>query len=76
MDWRGAGVLRIDGGELPRVPMRGKIVLPAAKSPDAFLVYPNFEAILRWNQSLFFGISVGTLADEISHTASLRACRG
>ena len=74
-DWRGAGVVRIDGGALPRVKMRGKIVLPAAKSPDAFLVYSNFETILRWNRSTFFAISVGALADEISGAASLRACR-
>ena len=75
-DWRGAGVVRVSGGALPRANMRGKIVLPAEKSPDAFLVYSNFDTILRWNQSIFFGISVGTLADEISRRASLRACRG
>jgi membrane-bound lytic murein transglycosylase B len=74
-DWRGAGVVRMDGGALPKANMRGKIVLPAEKSHDAFLVYSNFETILRWNQSIFFGISVGTLADEISRKASLRACR-
>ena len=74
-DWRGAGVVRIDGGALPRADVRGKIVLPAAKSRDAFLVYSNFEVILRWNQSIFFGLSVGALADEISNVASLRACR-
>ena len=74
-DWRGVGVVRIDGGALPRVGMRGKIIQPAAKSPDAFLVYSNFETILRWNQSTFFAISVGALADEISGAASLRACR-
>jgi len=74
-DWRGVGVVRVDGGALPSAGVRGKIVLPAAKSADAFLVYPNFETILRWNQSIFFAISVGTLADELSQTASLRACR-
>ncbi len=74
-DWRRAGVMRIDGGALPRAGMRGKIILPAEKSPDAFLVYSNFETILRWNQSTFFAISVGALADEISGAASLRACR-
>ena len=73
--WRGAGVVRINGGALPRANMRGKIVLPAEKRPAAFLVYSNFDTILRWNQSIFFGISVGTLADEISHKASLQACR-
>ncbi len=74
-DWRRAGVMRIDGGALPRSSMRGKIVLPSEKLPDAFLVYSNFEAILRWNRSTFFAISVGALADEISRKASLRACR-
>jgi membrane-bound lytic murein transglycosylase B len=74
-DWREAGVVRIDGSALPRAGMRGKIVMPATKTPDAFLVYSNFETILRWNQSTFFGISVGTFADEISKAASLRACR-
>jgi membrane-bound lytic murein transglycosylase B len=75
-DWRSVGVVRVDGGALPGANMRGKIVLPAAKSPDAFLVYSNFETILRWNHSTFFAISVGALADEISGAASLRACRG
>ncbi|MBW2542245.1 MAG: lytic murein transglycosylase [Deltaproteobacteria bacterium] len=74
-DWRGAGVVRIDGGALPSAGMRGRIVMPAAKSPDAFLVYANFETLLRWNHSIFFGLSVGALADEISEVASLRACR-
>jgi membrane-bound lytic murein transglycosylase B len=74
-DWRGAGVVRIDGGTLPGAGMRGKIVRPAPKSPDTFLVYSNFETLLRWNQSLFFGISVGSLADEIAHRSSLHACR-
>jgi len=55
--------------------MRGRIVLPAAKRNDAFLVYSNFDTILRWNHSIFFGISVGALADEISRAASLRACQ-
>ncbi len=74
-DWRGVGVVRIDGGALPGADMRGKIVLPAGRSADAFLVYSNFETILRWNESTFFAITVGALADELSRTASLRACR-
>jgi len=74
-DWRGVGVARIDGGALPEASLRGKIVLPATATRDAFLVYSNFDAILRWNQSTFFGISVGAFADEISGAAALRACR-
>ena len=31
----------------------------------AFLVFDNYEKILKWNRSLRFGISVCTLADKI-----------
>jgi membrane-bound lytic murein transglycosylase B len=73
--WSQAGVQRIDGGSLPASDMRGSIRLPSQDAADAFLVYANFHTLLRWNHSTFFGISVGALADELSHTASLRACR-
>lgn len=74
-DWRSLGVKRIDGRELPSANMRGSIVFPRPKKHHALLVYSNFQTILRWNQSTYFAISVGALADEISKTASLRACR-
>jgi membrane-bound lytic murein transglycosylase B len=73
--WRNAGVTRIDGSALPGAEMSGSIVLSDDKRRDAFLVYSNFQTIMRWNRSTFFAISVGALADEISRAASLRACR-
>jgi membrane-bound lytic murein transglycosylase B len=73
--WRDKGVTRIDGRALPGAGMRGSIVVPGGKQRDAFLVYSNFHTIMRWNRSTFFAISVGALADEISRSASLRACR-
>ena len=74
-DWSAKGVRRMGGGELPVSDMRGRIVVPSRKTGDAFLVYSNFGAIMRWNESTFFAVSVGAFADEISKTASLRACR-
>lgn len=74
-DWRSLGMKRIDGRALPGANMRGSIVFPRSKRHHALLVYSNFQTILRWNQSTFFAVSVGALADEISQTASLRACR-
>ena len=73
-DWRSIGMKRIDGRALPSANMRGSIVFPRPKKHHALLVYSNFQTILRWNQSTFFAISVGALADEISRSASLRAC--
>ena len=74
-DWRSLGVKRIDGRALPVAEMRGSIVLPGRKNHHAFLVYSNFHTIMNWNRSTFFAISVGALADEISRSASLHACR-
>lgn len=74
--WSQAGVRRVDGGALPTANILGSIRLPSPNASDAFLVYSNFHTLLRWNQSTFFGISVGALADEISGAPSLRACGG
>jgi membrane-bound lytic murein transglycosylase B len=74
-EWRELGVKRISGRALPGADMSGSIVMPARKLPHAFLIYDNYRAILRWNNSDFFAISVGALADEISRRTSLRACR-
>ena len=42
------------------------LIMPDGK-PDTptFLVFSNYEKILKWNRSLRFGISVCTLADMI-----------
>jgi membrane-bound lytic murein transglycosylase B len=36
-----------------------------------FLVYDNFEAIMRWNRSEYYAISVGQLADRIAGGVAL-----
>jgi len=45
--------------------MAGSIVLPQGYKGPAFLVYDNFRAIMRWNRSINYAISVGLLADRI-----------
>ena len=73
--WQALGVRRSDGSDLPRVDLQGSIVLPSSNPADAYLVYHNFNVLLRWNNSKFFGISVGSLADELSRAASIQVCR-
>lgn len=74
-EWSRRGVRRYDGRSLPRANMRGRVVLPTSRPEPAFLVYPNYQTILAWNRSTFFGISVGTLADRISQRGD-RVCSG
>ncbi len=65
-EWQKLGVRRADGTDLPRRQLKSSIVLPdKGKRDPAFLVYDNFEAILRWNRSDFFAVAVGYLADRI-----------
>lgn len=43
-----------------------RIVRPAGANGPAFRTTENFRAILRWNQSDFFGLAVGLLSDRIA----------
>jgi membrane-bound lytic murein transglycosylase B len=41
------------------------LVLPDGEGGAGFLVYDNFRAIKRWNNSTYFAAAVGTIADSI-----------
>ena len=70
--WARLGVRRANGGPLPRGGMRGAIVLPQGHAGPAFLVYDNFEVILKWNRSINYAIAVGHLADRFVGLPPLR----
>ena len=63
--WKKKGVVNFDGTDL-KTNLRAALIIPDGK-PDtpAFLVFENYEKILKWNRSLRFGISVCTLANMI-----------
>jgi membrane-bound lytic murein transglycosylase B len=63
--WSALGVRQANGKPLPQVDMQGALVLPQGRLGPAFLVYENFRAIMRWNRSIHYAISVGHLADRI-----------
>lgn len=66
-EWQSLGVRRGDGKrDLPSVEIEGSILLPAGLTGPAFMIYDNFETILRWNRSIFYAIAVGHLADRLT----------
>ena len=69
--WRNLGVKTIAGSSLPKSRLLGSIILPAGHQGPAFLVYQNFHAILNWNRSIFYALSVGLLADKIAYNQDL-----
>ncbi|WFM70588.1 lytic murein transglycosylase [Halomonas sp. CKK8] len=64
-DWAERGVRSLDGEPLPDFAAASVIVPGGAEGP-AFLVGPNFRAILRYNNATSYALAVGTLADEIA----------
>ena len=63
--WRQKGVINIDGSDL-QSNHKAALILPDGKAETpTFLVFDNYEKILKWNRSLRFGISVCTLASMI-----------
>ena len=63
--WKKKGIINFDGTDL-KTNLKAALILPDGKEGSpAFLVFENYERILRWNRSLRFGISVCTLANMI-----------
>ncbi|MBT0586159.1 lytic murein transglycosylase [Alteromonas oceanisediminis] len=71
--WRALGVMYADGSELPDSDVKGTLRVPAGHSGPAFLTYKNFNTIMRWNNSEFYAIAVGHLADRIIKAPALTA---
>ena len=55
-------------GEAPDLPLdaAASLVLPAGTDGPAFLVFDNYRAILKWNRSDYFAMSVIAIADALS----------
>jgi len=64
--WHQAGITTTHHSALPALDMQARLILPAGHQGPAFLVYNNFDIILRWNRSDYYALSVGLLADRIA----------
>ena len=65
--WKKLGLI-IENEEKIKKNLKAALILPDNKpGSPAFLVFGNYEKILKWNRSLRFGISVCTLAKMIDH---------
>ena len=63
--WKKYGVIKFDVSEF-KTNLKAALIVPDGKiNSPAFLVFANYEKILKWNRSLRFGISVCTLANMI-----------
>lgn len=70
-EWQKLGVRQTDGSALPQADMQASLLVPAGYQGPAFLVYDNFNVIMRWNRSEYYALAVGYLADRIAGTGKL-----
>ena len=63
--WKKKGIVGFDGS-LINSNLKAALILPDGnENSPAYLVFRNYEKILKWNRSLRFGISVCTLSNKI-----------
>jgi membrane-bound lytic murein transglycosylase B len=63
--WAAMGVKRAGNAPLPNVDDLSSINLPAGWRGPAFILYPNFKAVMNWNRSTLYALAVGILAQQI-----------
>ena len=74
-EWQAHGIRRMDGRDLPQADLRASLLLPMGHQGPAFLVYGNFRRILQWNNSRFYAVAVGHLADRLAGRPALQGPR-
>lgn len=72
-EWAALGVTNTAGDPLATTDLEGAILLPSGHTGPAFLVYPNFRIIMKWNRSEYYALSVARLADRIAGAGRLAA---
>jgi lytic murein transglycosylase len=73
--WAASGVTLADGRPLPADNLSASLLLPMGRFGPAFLVYPNFQVYLQWNNSLVYSTTAAYLATRIAGVPPLHPGR-
>ena len=74
-DWSALGVRAADGGPVPDHGA-ASLLAPAGAGGPAFLVFQNFNVILRYNNAENYAIGIGHLSDRIRGAGPIRGTFG
>ena len=64
--WTAWGVTKRDGSPLDSGAPEAGLALPMGHKGPAFLVYPNFDVYLEWNQSFVYTLTAANLATRLA----------
>ena len=65
-EWQSLGVRNASGAALPTREVQGALTVPGSRSESTYLIYSNYDVLLKWNRSRYFASAVGLLSDAIS----------
>ncbi|MEM6413491.1 MAG: lytic murein transglycosylase [Pseudomonadota bacterium] len=67
-EWAAAGIMAARGNLIGSIDpnTRGAIIVPAGAKGPAFLVFDNFNAILKYNRSTSYALAVGLLSEHVA----------
>jgi membrane-bound lytic murein transglycosylase B len=74
-EWSAFGVQTADGGALPGSG-RAAIVLPQGWQGPAFMVFDNFDVVMRWNRSVNYALAVAQMAQQLAGGAAVASPAG
>ena len=63
--WEQRGVRLPDGAALPAADIQASLLRMDGGAGPSYLAYGNFRALMAWNRSTYFGVSVGLLSDSL-----------
>lgn len=67
-EWSKLGVTRYDGKPLPALSddIKAWLIMPDDEVGRIYLVYNNYNVLMKWNRSHYFALAVSHLADRIA----------
>jgi len=71
-EWSARGVTTANGDPLPWPDANAAIYLPAGARGPAFLVFPNFSVLLKYNNAASYALAVSLLADRMAGALPVR----
>ncbi len=71
--WNENGVTYLNGDPLPDIARSAAVLVPAGHKGPAFLVFPNFKTIMRYNNSSAYALAISHLADRLADGPEISA---
>lgn len=65
--WSELGITRYNGQPLPKLndDIKAWLIMPDDENGRTYLVYNNYNVLMKWNRSYYFALAVSHLADRI-----------